>query len=147
MTSPETADSPQIELLKSFIEGFKTIDIDRIAKTLHKDHRRITYPKSLGVSEQTKEETPIEPPPTIKSTPQATIHSIIEAPGKVVVHLTSKVNTAIGVQFNREMILIAHAAPDDDGSLKLKQVEEFTDSQAYLDFFKAVTAAKAREGA
>ena len=48
---------------------------------------------------------------------------------------------------DREMILIVHSAPDDDGSLKLKQVEEFTDSKAYLEFFKAVTAAKANEAA
>lgn len=43
---------------------------------------------------------------------------------------------------NREMILIAYIVRDEDGSLKIKQLEEFTDSQAYLDFFKAIAAAK-----
>jgi len=43
----------------------------------------------------------------------------------------------------REMIWIGHIVTDEDGSLKLKQVEEFTDSKAYLDFFKVAAEAKA----
>ena len=46
---------------------------------------------------------------------------------------------------NREMILIAHIVTDEGGNLKIKEIEEFTDSKAYLDFFKAVAAAKADE--
>ena len=46
---------------------------------------------------------------------------------------------------NRELIFIVHIVTDEDGSLlKIKQVEEFTDSKAYLDFFKAVAEAKAQ---
>jgi len=45
----------------------------------------------------------------------------------------------------RESILIGHIATDKDGSLKIKQIEEFTDSKAFLDFVQAVTAAKAKE--
>ena len=45
---------------------------------------------------------------------------------------------------NREMIWIGHIVTDEDGSLKLKQIEEFTDSKAYLNFFKAVAEAKAQ---
>jgi hypothetical protein len=56
MTSLEISDSPQLKLMHSFIEGFKNRDLDQIAKLLHKDHRRITYPRSLGKPEQTKEE-------------------------------------------------------------------------------------------
>ena len=36
-------------------------------------------------------------------------------------------------------------ATDEDGILKIKQTEEFTDSKAYLDFFKAVAEAKAKK--
>lgn len=43
----------------------------------------------------------------------------------------------------REMILTAHIVTDEDGSLKIKQLDEFTDSKTYLDFFKAVAEAKA----
>lgn len=43
---------------------------------------------------------------------------------------------------NREMIFIADIVTDEDGSLKCKQLEEFTDSKAYLEFFKAIEAAK-----
>ena len=47
----------------------------------------------------------------------------------------------------REMILIVEIVPDQDGSLKIKTLEEFTDSKAYLDFFKAVEVAKAKVAA
>ena len=33
---------------------------------------------------------------------------------------------------------------DEDGSLKIKQGEEFTDSKAYLDAIKAVAVARAK---
>lgn len=43
----------------------------------------------------------------------------------------------------RELIYIASIAPDEDGSLKIMQFEEFTDSKSYLEFYKVVAAAKA----
>ena len=45
------------------------------------------------------------------------------------------------MDMNREMILIGQVT-DEDGSLQFKQLEEFTDSKAYLDFMKAVADAK-----
>ena len=42
------------------------------------------------------------------------------------------------------MILITQIVTDEDGSLKIKELEEFTDSKAYLDFFEAVAVAKAK---
>lgn len=88
--------------------------MDYLATLLHKDHRRIYYPRSLGVPEHTKEEwlkfaadfvgkfwtdcevsylvlvpsshrTPFSP--SVGLLPQPEVHSIIEAPGKVVVHV------------------------------------------------------------
>lgn len=55
------------------------------------------------------------------------------------------IKTSIGVDLDREMILVAQVVTDEDGSLKIKESEEFTDSKAYLDFFKATAAAKADE--
>lgn len=47
----------------------------------------------------------------------------------------------------REMIFIAHVVTDDsDGNLKIKQLDEFTDSKTYLDFFKAAAEAKSKRG-
>ena len=59
--------------------------------------------------------------------------------------LTTRANTSVGVEMIRESILTGHTVTDDDGSLKLKQIEEFTDSKAFLDFVQAVTAAKTKE--
>ena len=44
----------------------------------------------------------------------------------------------------RESIFIKHIVTDEDGSLKIKAAEEFTDSKAYLDAIQAVAAAKAK---
>jgi hypothetical protein len=56
MSSAEITDSPQVRLMHSLVEGFRNKDMDYVAKLLHKDHRRITYPRSIGKPEQTKEE-------------------------------------------------------------------------------------------
>jgi hypothetical protein len=59
--------------------------------------------------------------------------------------ITTKVKTSIGVECIRESILIAYIAPDEDGSLKVKWAEEFTDSKAELDFIQALAAASAKK--
>jgi hypothetical protein len=53
------------------------------------------------------------------------------------------VNTSLGVENPRESIIILHIVTDDDGYLKIKQVEEFTDSKVELDFVQAIAAARA----
>ena len=55
--------------------------------------------------------------------------------------MTHKAKISIGVESTRESILIVHIVSDEDGSLKIKQVEEFTDSKAELDLVQAITAA------
>jgi hypothetical protein len=47
------------------------------------------------------------------------------------------------VSVDRESIYITHIGTDEDGSLKILYFEEFTDSQVYLDLFKAAIEAKA----
>jgi hypothetical protein len=59
--------------------------------------------------------------------------------------MTNKVKTSIGVDTTRESILIAYIAADEDGILKVKWGEEFTDSKAELDFVQAIAAASAKK--
>ena len=56
MSSSQSTHSPQLKLVLDWGEAFKSRDKDQIAKYLHKDHRRATYPRSLGKPERTKEE-------------------------------------------------------------------------------------------
>jgi hypothetical protein len=49
----------------------------------------------------------------------------------------------IGVEKTHEIIYIAHIVTDVDGSLKIKKVEEFFDSKAYLEFMQSVGSAMA----
>jgi hypothetical protein len=56
MSSVQTTDSPQVRFIHDFVEGYKKRDMSYIAKHVHKDFRRIAYPKSLGMPEKTGEE-------------------------------------------------------------------------------------------
>ena len=55
--------------------------------------------------------------------------------------MINKTKTSIGVERIRESIFIADIVTDEDGSLKIKNLEEFTDSKAELDFAQAIAAA------
>jgi hypothetical protein len=59
--------------------------------------------------------------------------------------ITNKAKTSIGVEMCRESIFIGHIVTDEDGSLKLRQIEEFTDSKAHLDFTQAIAVAIAKK--
>jgi hypothetical protein len=100
--------SPQIKLLSNWNDAFTEMNIEAMKKYMHKDFRRSVYPRSLGEPEQNAEEALKELSgllgvitgvdvghtlcylnllPRAKSTLQTTVHSIIEAPGRIVVHV------------------------------------------------------------
>ena len=109
MSIPANSGSAQVKLVLAWGEGFVKKDMDIITKSLHKDFRYTPYPRSLGLPEQTREEwiaqfTQIislwtevnvscadcysNPFSVVKSPPQSTTNSIIEAPGTVIVHVS-----------------------------------------------------------
>jgi hypothetical protein len=55
------------------------------------------------------------------------------------------VKTSVGVEMNRESIFIADFVTDEDGGLKVKRFEEFTDSNAELGFAQAIAVAGAKK--
>ena len=108
MSSPQTTDSPQVRLAREWIDGFGNKDLVFVAKDLHKDFRYAVYPRSLGKPETAREEWLQEvrkvfsfwvsnevscgiscsiPLSLVKRLSQITYHSIIDAPGNVVVHV------------------------------------------------------------
>ena len=108
MSSSQTTDSPQVKFARELAQAFQTRDVGFLAKSIHKDYRRVSYPRSMGKPDRTGEEwvqdvtekvglwagdseaslsiptilAQLNPLPS-----QLTIHSIIEAPGKVVLHV------------------------------------------------------------
>jgi hypothetical protein len=48
--------SPQIKLVNDWNDGFTEMNVEIIGKHLHKDFRRLVYPRSIGQPEQNKEE-------------------------------------------------------------------------------------------
>jgi hypothetical protein len=59
--------------------------------------------------------------------------------------MTHKTKTSTGIENLRESMFIVHIVTDKDGSLKLKQFEDFTDSKAELDYVQAIAATRARQ--
>ena len=59
--------------------------------------------------------------------------------------MTHKTNTSLGVENIRESIFIAHIVSDENESLKIKKIEEFTDSKAELDYVQAIAAETAKK--
>ena len=55
----------------------------------------------------------------------------------------------LGIDTTHESIFIVHIVKDDDGSLKIKQLEDFRDSNVYLQVSKsmgeAIAAAQANK--
>ena len=106
MSAQENSETPQVKLMHGWGQGFVERDVNVIAKHLHKDYSHIRYPLSLGFPEENRERylehmreiiglwtsnevrhQVLLPSCPATSLPQSTIHSIIEAPGKVVVHV------------------------------------------------------------
>lgn len=100
--------APEVQLVLEWGKGFQTGDLDLLARCLHEDYRHVTYPRSLGQGERTKDDfvkylsgfVPAWTESVVsyfsprratfaaaKSLPQSTTHSIIEVPGKVIVHV------------------------------------------------------------
>ena len=152
------------------------MNMDSIGRYLHKDFHHVIHPRSLGVPELDKEAC-LERfselgtgygvgfttkcwniLPHTYNPLQVTFHSVIEAPGKVVIHVSTsillgkpriflihtilEVENPYGLDTKCEAIYIAHFVTDDDGSLKLKLVDEFTDSKVFSDVRQALQRQK-----
>ena len=55
--------------------------------------------------------------------------------------MTNKSKTPFG-EMDREVLIIAHIVTDEDGSLKIVKIEEFTDSKTEHELYQAIAAAK-----
>jgi len=113
--------------------------VNILGKYLHKDFRQITYPRSLGRPEQNKEEflKSFGHIISLWTDTDLTIHSLYDVPGTVIYHFTNKAKSSFGLDSTYEAICILQVVTDDDGSLKIKQMEEFADSKVLNDLLKA----------
>ena len=57
---------------------------------------------------------------------------------------TQRVKTTVGVEMVYEAIDITDVEKDEDGNLKIKQIQEFIDSKSFLDSLEAIQAAQAK---
>ena len=57
---------------------------------------------------------------------------------------TQRTKTTVGVEMVYEAINIVEVSKDDDGTLKIKEIQEFIDSKSFLDSLQAIEAARAK---
>ena len=55
MASGEDSESAQVQLMREWGKGFEKMDLALVAKHLHKDFLLVTYPRSLGMPDETRE--------------------------------------------------------------------------------------------
>ena len=56
MSDPKNSDSPQVKLIRVWLDAVEKKDLAPIAECLSEDYRNTIYPRSLGEPEQSKEE-------------------------------------------------------------------------------------------
>ena len=49
--------------------------------------------------------------------------------------------TSLGIDTAHESMFIVHIVADEDGSLKIKKLEDFRDSKVYSEIYETMTAA------
>jgi len=139
------SNSPQMKIIADFEQAGYNKDLDLFTKHLHKDFRRVIRPGSLGKQPVNAEQW-VKDIQGLFSTPvefgKSTYHNVIEAPGKVVLHFSADVKGAPGGPKQIETLWIFSLVADDDGSLKIKQADEFADSQNYFDLSQAAALFK-----
>jgi len=140
------SDSPQMKVVADFEQGWYTKDVDLLTKHLHKDFRHVIHPGSLGKQPVNAEQW-VKDIQGVFSTPlefgKSTYHNVVEAPGKVVLHFSADIKGVPGEgpkQF--ETLWIVSLVADGDGSLKIKQGDEFVDSRNYFDLSQAAALFK-----
>ena len=50
------ANTPQLKALKRWLDAFESLDASKIGPTLSKNYIHETFPKSIGLPDETKEE-------------------------------------------------------------------------------------------
>jgi hypothetical protein len=132
-------DSPQIKLLNECSRGFNEMNMDVVGKCLHKDFHHVIYPLSVGGPALDKEGwlkrmaelgtgygvgyityCSDTLPPTY--TPlQQTFHSVVEAPGKVIIHVR------IPIHLDYSHVYLTHTAVHHGGGEPIRVEHQVRD--------------------
>jgi len=137
--------SPQMELTKKLVRAVRAGDLSLLAETLHKDFHHVINPQSLGKPPVNRDEWLATMAEAFNASFQleTTYHSLTEAPGKVVIHVSVSVKGLFGKDGTDESMWILGFASDEDGSLKIKEITQFAYTSNYINMpFGAVKASK-----
>ncbi|KAF8126580.1 hypothetical protein EV363DRAFT_1224489, partial [Boletus edulis] len=154
----ESYASPQIDLFKELDRAALAKDLSLLAKPLHKDYHHVIHPPSLG-------KLPVNRDDWLASMAEAfnTPMQFERASYTGATQSSPRLNSLTDLPFRRgssregcsscpfkglfedrtdESIWIVGFASGEDGSLKIKEIEQFADTSNYLDVIQAGKASK-----
>jgi len=136
--------TPQLRVLKKFMDAFLSRDMRSVQPLIAKNYVFQTFPKGVEQSDENKEAhlqrwgkilaiiTKIE----------ASIHEVIEAPGKVVAHATATLYIGdTKIDYDTVCIL---TFTEEDGELKILGAKNFADPQKIGAVYTAVAQLQAK---
>jgi len=68
---------------------------------------------------------------------KVTLHEIVEAPGRIFLHASSKATSTTGFPYSNEYNILLYVTPQPTGPPKISVAKEFVDSKFTLEFFVA----------
>jgi len=140
--------TPQLRVIKKMQEAFSSLDIKNVEAIISKNFTYQTFPKATSLADETREGfvqkygailalvTKVEP----------TFHEVIDASGKVVVHITVAASTADGTKFDYDSVSILTFG-EEDGELKVLGCKDFSDPQKRSNLHNWAAKALAKNAA
>jgi len=124
------ATTPQLKAVKNILDAYLTLDIKNVESFTSKDFKFETYPKMAALSDAAKEQF-FQRYGTIFSMltkVDVNVHEVIEAPGKVVLHLTATSHTADGQKLDYDSLSVLTLI-EENGELKIADIKDFSDPE------------------
>ncbi|KAF9789569.1 hypothetical protein BJ322DRAFT_1018188 [Thelephora terrestris] len=150
------ATTPQLRATKTLLDGYFSRAVGNIEPLISKNFKYQSYPKVIDHPDETKMEHIQNWGPMFASFSSAepTIHEVIEAPGKVVVHaltqsrvqLTAVWSAPDGTTVDYDSLSILSFV-EEDGKLKVFDMKDFTDPEKRSAYHTAAGKALAGKGA
>ncbi|KAH8086662.1 hypothetical protein BXZ70DRAFT_910293 [Cristinia sonorae] len=131
--------SKQLQAVLKWAEGMATANFDILGAVLADDYVHTALPANLSIPVLGSKEHFIKHYQgvlPIFSSFDVSVHEVVEAPGRVVLHAAADAMTKPGFPYINEYILIFHVAEQPDGSFKLTSAKEFVDSKFTAGFME-----------
>ncbi|RDB25161.1 hypothetical protein Hypma_007986 [Hypsizygus marmoreus] len=149
---PPSSPSPNLQTFLAYCDALNHWDYDKVMAVFDETLEHRILPKSLGrpVLNKAQYSAYFAGVMPLFKRLHITLHEVVEAKDVITVHATSTGESATGVPYLNESMLILHFAPPKDGGDGLPKicfVKEYMDSATVLKFFTEERAKAAKAAA